>query len=361
MQINRWVLALALALTTLLTGTGARADGVRDLERRAGHLPEVRRLVELHTELGRMLGRYERLEVRVGKARLEAVRATQAAELAEVALEDARRRLDERIRAAYQLGPGASLEAMLGASSFADLATASEYAARTISFDDASLRELVLAQAVASARRARSEAAANALEPRLERLRSMLAAMQVRIDEATAIAIRARLEDEARAAFEQQQHRIADALSRTGSWDHGVIDYQQDQSHLLALLGPTGGRTCETPDGLLATGHGFSGYATYYAWEFAGNPTATGAIFDPTIFTAANRWLPFGTFLRVRNGDRCAIVLVNDRGPYGDEERVIDLSMAAGQYLGVGVTWIDAEILLPEAALPAAEASTPTE
>jgi len=45
--------------------------------------------------------------------------------------------------------------------------------------------------------------------------------------------------------------------------------------------------------------------------------------------------------------NRCAIVLVNDRGPYGHLERVLDLSMAAGQYLGVGVTWMNAEILLP--------------
>jgi hypothetical protein len=181
----------------------------------------------------------------------------------------------------------------------------------------------------------------------------MLEDLQELVDEATALAVRAHLEAQAQAAFEAQQRAIADALSRTGSWDLGVIDYQQDQDHLLALLGPTGGRTCDTPEGLVATGEGFSGYSTWYGWEFGGNPTATGAPFDPTLFTAANRWLPFGTFLRVRHGDRCAIVLVNDRGPYGHLERVIDLSMAAGQYLGVGVTWVDAEILVPEAALGA--------
>jgi rare lipoprotein A (peptidoglycan hydrolase) len=49
-----------------------------------------------------------------------------------------------------------------------------------------------------------------------------------------------------------------------------------------------------------------------------------------------NRWLPFGTFLRVHYQDRCAIVLVNDRGPYGTSS-AIDLSMAAGAVLSVGV------------------------
>jgi rare lipoprotein A (peptidoglycan hydrolase) len=167
------------------------------------------------------------------------------------------------------------------------------------------------------------------------------------VGRATALAEDAVAVDEARRAFEAQQRWVDEALARSGSWDLGVIDYEQDQSHLLALLGPTGGRTCETPQGLVASGRTFSGYASWYGWEFGGQPTATGAIFDPRLFTAANRWLPFGTFLRVRHGDRCAIVLVNDRGPYGRLERVIDLSQAAAEFLGVGVSWVDAEILLP--------------
>jgi rare lipoprotein A len=88
------------------------------------------------------------------------------------------------------------------------------------------------------------------------------------------------------------------------------------------------------------------GLASWYGWEFAGQATASGAIFDPTLFTAAHRTLPFGSFLRVRRGDRCAIVLVNDRGPYV-EGRVIDLSMAAARYLGVGVSPVHADVLVP--------------
>jgi hypothetical protein len=180
------------------------------------------------------------------------------------------------------------------------------------------------------------------------------------VREATALAEQAHVEAVAERAFQEQQREIADALSRSGSWDLGVIDYQQDQGSLLSLLGPTGGQTCDTPPGLVATGRTFSGYASWYGWEFAGDPTATGAIFDPNLFTAANRWLPFGTFLRVRYGDRCAIVLVNDRGPYGHLERVIDLSMAAARYLGVGVSWVDAEILLPASAVGTTSASGAT-
>jgi rare lipoprotein A (peptidoglycan hydrolase) len=339
--------AISLALACSAATAPSRADELSRLERADGDLPEVQRLVQLHDRLDALLERYHRAEAAAGHARLSTVEAIRAATLASADVADAQRTLDERIRAAYQLGPGASLEAVLGATSLDELATLAEYASRAVAIDDADLRETVLAQAVASAERARAEAAQAGLEPRLEHLRSMLDEMRSTIDEATTLAVQAHLDAEAQREFAEQQRQIDDAVARSGSWDLGVIDYQQDQTSLLALLGPTGGRTCDTPPGLVATGRTFSGYATYYGWEFAGNPTATGAPFDPTLFTAANRWLPFGTFLRVRVGDRCAIVLVNDRGPYGHLERVLDLSMAAGQYLGVGVTWMDAEILLP--------------
>jgi hypothetical protein len=348
-----------IAVTVVATVLGAppavaypsQDDALAELVRTAGDLPEVQRLVELHHELDGMLERYVRLEGRLGRARLVAAQAGAAAQAASEAVDVAQATLDARVRSAYQLGTGAELEAILGASSLPDLAAVAEFAARAIEVDDRALHATVLTNAIAATTRARAEAERVALEPRAARLRDLLDRMQADLDEATALAQQAKVDAEAQAAFEAQQRAIAEAAARTGSWDLGVIDYQQDQSDLLALLGPTGGRTCDTPDGLVTTGRSFSGYATWYGWEFGGNPTATGAIFDPTLFTAANRWLPFGTFLRVRNGNRCAIVLINDRGPYGNEDRVLDLSMAAGQYLGVGVTWVDAEILVPADAI----------
>jgi hypothetical protein len=323
-----------------------------DVERRfedAADLPEVRRLAELHDRLHALLHRYAGLEGDVGRALLEAAEAGREVQRAEAAADAAQLRLDARIRAAYQYGAGGSIEALLGASTMADLAVISEYTARTISLDGTALRESVLARAVLVARRARAEAAVAALAPKVERLRAMLEDLQAAVDEATALAEQARIEDR---ELREQQRLVADAVARSASWDLGVIDYGADQGHLLALLGPTGGRTCETPPGLVETGEAFDGYASWYGWEFGGQPTATGAIFDPRLFTAANRWLPFGTFLRVRYGDRCALVLVNDRGPYGRLERVIDLSQAAAEYLGVGVSWVRAEILVPADGVP---------
>ena len=52
--------------------------------------------------------------------------------------------------------------------------------------------------------------------------------------------------------------------------------------------------------------------------------------------TAAHRTLPFGTHLHVtneRNGKSC-VVVVNDRGPFGPQSLVLDVSKAAAHKLG---------------------------
>lgn len=78
------------------------------------------------------------------------------------------------------------------------------------------------------------------------------------------------------------------------------------------------------------------GTASYYGKRFAGRPTASGEIFDPTQLTAAHRTLPFGSLVRVtnpRNG-RSVVVRINDRGPFHGA-RVIDLSRAAAEEIGI--------------------------
>ena len=111
----------------------------------------------------------------------------------------------------------------------------------------------------------------------------------------------ATLADEARADewFEQRLLALSEAAPAPELEDLETLTWGEDQAPYVALLGPTGGARA-TPEGLVATGERFSGYASWYGWEFGGQPTAMGAIFDPTLFTAANRWLPMGTFLRVR-------------------------------------------------------------
>jgi rare lipoprotein A len=76
------------------------------------------------------------------------------------------------------------------------------------------------------------------------------------------------------------------------------------------------------------------GIASWYGTEFDGRPTASGEIFNSSLYTAAHPTLPFGTLLTVTNlnNGRKANVRVNDRGPFVSS-RIIDLSRAAAQML----------------------------
>jgi rare lipoprotein A len=92
------------------------------------------------------------------------------------------------------------------------------------------------------------------------------------------------------------------------------------------------------------------GQATYYADRFQGRKTASGERFDQRAFTAAHRRLPFGTRVRVTNlnNDASVIVRINDRGPFGSRRRIIDVSRAAAERLGMipaGVVPVTIEVL----------------
>jgi peptidoglycan lytic transglycosylase len=79
------------------------------------------------------------------------------------------------------------------------------------------------------------------------------------------------------------------------------------------------------------------GYATWYGAKFAGRRTADGERFDPNAMTAAHRTLPFGTWVEVRRVDtgETVRVRITDRGPFGHEDRIIDLSRAAARALRI--------------------------
>jgi rare lipoprotein A len=81
------------------------------------------------------------------------------------------------------------------------------------------------------------------------------------------------------------------------------------------------------------------GAASWYGPGFHGRRTASGEAFNPSDMTAAHRFLPFGTRLRVVNeaNGRSVIVRVNDRGPF-TRQRIIDLARGPAQALGLTAT-----------------------
>lgn len=78
-----------------------------------------------------------------------------------------------------------------------------------------------------------------------------------------------------------------------------------------------------------------TGLASWYGARFHQRRTASGEPFDMHALTAAHRWLPFDSRVCVRSSTgRSVVVRINDRGPRIGG-RVIDLSRAAAQALGM--------------------------
>jgi|SRR5690554_2378736 len=76
--------------------------------------------------------------------------------------------------------------------------------------------------------------------------------------------------------------------------------------------------------------------ASWYGPRFHGKLTANGEVYDQMAFTAAHKWLKFGTLLRITNpaNNKSIIVRINDRGPY-IPGRHLDLSKAAAMELDI--------------------------
>jgi rare lipoprotein A len=93
------------------------------------------------------------------------------------------------------------------------------------------------------------------------------------------------------------------------------------------------------------------GVASWYGGEFHGRATSSGEIYDMYQLTCAHNTLPLGTTVMVTNMEngRSVELKVNDRGPFV-KERIIDLSYAAAQILGMwekGTAYVKVEVIGP--------------
>jgi rare lipoprotein A len=91
------------------------------------------------------------------------------------------------------------------------------------------------------------------------------------------------------------------------------------------------------------------GKASFYADKFEGKQTASGEKYKHKKLTAAHKFLPFGTIVKVTNleNKESVEVRINDRGPFV-EGRVIDLSRSAAEKLkftNQGLTDVEIEVI----------------
>jgi rare lipoprotein A (peptidoglycan hydrolase) len=136
----------------------------------------------------------------------------------------------------------------------------------------------------------------------------------------------------------------AEALKRAATNSHRSHGMRRGCSILaatfFAMAGaiPDLGRGESVPPRVLhqaADGSSEVGVASWYGHPYHGRQAANGERYDMNRLTAAHRFLPFGTRVRVHNLRNASMVEVRitDRGPFV-EGRLIDLSRAAAQVLG---------------------------
>ena len=90
-----------------------------------------------------------------------------------------------------------------------------------------------------------------------------------------------------------------------------------------------------------------TGTASWYGKQHNGRKTASGQIFNMHSLTATHRSIKFGTKVKVTNlkNNKSVVVKINDRGPFV-KGRIIDLSYAAGQQIGMnGTAKVSLEII----------------
>ena len=81
------------------------------------------------------------------------------------------------------------------------------------------------------------------------------------------------------------------------------------------------------------------GIASWYGKDFHGRQTSNQEVYNMYALTAAHKTLPFHTKVKVthQSNGKQIVVRINDRGPFVDD-RIIDLSYAAAQALGMEAT-----------------------
>jgi peptidoglycan hydrolase CwlO-like protein len=247
----------------------------------------------------------------------------------------------DRAVMAYMNGPSSDLALILSAGSIPDMYSVAQALGHAADEDVRAIDELIAAREDAEtsqahidarkqdllAARAQADAVSQEIGSALAERRSVVADLASQIDA---------LEAQAREAAEQ-----AAGASSTGYAYSGGTPADE----LLALLGPAG-PSAGVPEGFARTGITFEGTASWYGPGFEGNHTASGDVFDSSLYTAASKELPLHSYLYVEHEGRGVVVLINDRGPYvGD--RILDLSHAAAQAIGIsGLGWIEAEVLI---------------
>ena len=323
-------LLVAMAAATLPRPAGA-AD-ISELRRRAQALADEVSALE-HKRAGlvvrskRLGQQIENITAEIGTLELEIHEAN-------AAVASAREIYIARAVEAYKSGSTTRLALLLSARSLGELFSLAETTLKLGAADGQALADLIEARDAVEAAQERVDSRKQSLlaaQTRAEGLKSEIGAT---------ISARRELLAELTAEIETLEAQARAAATVTAAAQG--ISVGEELLKLLEASGPAP----DIPDDFVSTGVTFEGIASWYGPGFEGNHTANGDIFDPSLYTAASKELPLGSWLYVQHQGKGVVVLVNDRGPYV-EGRILDLSQAAAAAIGItGLGWVKATIII---------------
>lgn len=314
-------LLAAAAVPAALLGAPATAADLATVRDRAASVAEG--VTEMETKIATLEAEDRRLQARIDEASVELTHIRHELELAEAEFEAAEARYIDLAVSAYKMDDPTQVALILSSTTLDDMARAAQAASFRASAMSDSIVEL-----------ARAEASAERIERTMTTQRDRLVAAQGRADEVV---------DEVRSTLDERRERLASLRQQIKQLEDEAL--QASRAQLTQSLGGSG-PSLGIPGGFVGTGIVIEGIASWYGPGFEGNTTASGDIFDSSLYTVASKELPFGTWLFVQHEGRGVVVVVNDRGPYvGD--RILDLSRAAAEAIGIsGIGWVRAEVIL---------------
>jgi rare lipoprotein A len=322
-------LSLLLGVAALAAQGSAAATDLDSLRARAQLIAD--QVSAREHDLERLEGRHAELTEEITQASADIGVLELELHRAEAARTRATQEYIDRAVEAYMDGSTTHLALLLSAKDMNQLFTIAEATAASARKDAASVDQALAAEHEAERRQLQID----------DRKQRLLAA-QDRVG-----AVTASIENALAARRELLAHLTAEVAELERQAREAAAAAARPDEAFLELLGGSG-PSIAIPDGYAGTGVTFEGLASWYGPGFEGNHTASGDIFDSSLYTAASKELPLGTWLFVQRNGRGVVVLVNDRGPYvGD--RILDLSRAAAEVIGLtgpGVGWVEAEILV---------------
>lgn len=357
------LLLILLAIVLILPGGPSFAQSSDDLD------AIRKRLADANAQTERVLNEIKALdnrifsvtrsiaqgETEVGRAESGVRRAEEHIEELDQQIAEVRRSANARAARMYKNGPSSILAPLFTSTTLSDLFKLQTFWESLAQRDG---RTLVEANRLRTERDEEMAALAQSIRQLEERVESLDAQREsLRADRSRRAAALQGLRVAIQEAMEAERRVLATRAAAVktpapaGTCTPGMPARDQRLNTLLDWYSPKTGSAALVPDRLEATGVVNTGDASWYGPGFDGCRSASGATFRAAQMTAASTTLPMGTFLKVTRAGRAVVVVITDRGPYA-HGRVLDLSQAAAQAIGLGAGPVEMEILLPTEPAP---------